>query len=280
VPRCARHAAFIPALLLLQGCGGYTPPVGSPASSQRAPGVAGDAPWTLVFADEFDTPGALDPARWDYEIGPIRNQELQYYTSRSENVRAEGGALVIEARREPYQGYGYTSASINTRRRFEFLYGRVEVRAKLPTGNGTWPAIWMLGVDIDRVGWPACGEIDIMENVGFEPLRIHGTVHTADYNHVAGTAKGASLEVSAPWQDFHVYAIEWHPDRIEFFVDAQRYFTFRNEGTGPGTWPFDQPHYLLINLAIGGSWGGQSGVDDARFPHRYLVDYVRIYRRG
>jgi len=233
-----------------------------------------------VFADEFDTPGALDPDKWDYEIGYVRNNELQYYTSRSENVRVEAGALVIEARREPYQGYGYTSASINTRQRFEFLYGRVEVRARLPTGNGTWPAIWMLGVDIDRVGWPACGEIDIMENVGFEPSRIYGTVHTAAYNHVAGASRGSSLDVSEPWREFHVYAVEWHADRIDFFVDEQRYFTFRNEGGGPPTWPFGRPFYLLINLAIGGSWGGQHGVDDTRFPHRYDVDYVRIYQQG
>jgi beta-glucanase (GH16 family) len=279
VSRSTRRAALIPLLLLLCGCGGQTPPVASPASSPPPSTAPGTGPWTLVFADEFDTPGALDPAKWGYEIGYIRNRELQYYTSRSENARAEAGALVIEARREPYQGYGYTSASINTRRRFEFLYGRVEVRAKLPTGNGTWPAIWMLGVDIDRVGWPACGEIDIMENVGFEPNRIYGTIHTADYNHVAGTSKGASLDVSAPWQEFHVYAIEWYTDRVEFFIDGQRYFTFRNEGTGSRTWPFDQPHYLLINLAIGGTWGGQKGVDDARFPHYYYVDYVRIYKQ-
>jgi beta-glucanase (GH16 family) len=198
-----------------------------PASS------APPAGWTLVFADEFETPGALDPAKWGYEIGYVRNDEKQYYTSRSENVRAENGTLVIEGRREAYQGYAYTSASVNTRRRFEFQYGRVEVRAKLPTGRGTWPAIWMLGTSIDQVGWPACGEIDVMENVGFEPAQIHGTIHTAAYN-----------------------------------VDGSKYFTFRNEGTGGRAWPFDRPMYLLVNLAIGGSWGGQKGVDDALFPHR------------
>ncbi len=123
------------------------------------------------------------------------------------------------------------------------------MRAKLPTGNGTWPAIWMLGTNIDQVGWPACGEIDIMENVGFEPRRIYGTIHTAAYSHVAGTARGSSVSVSNPWQDFHVYAMEWYPDRIDIFVDEQKYFTFRNEGSGSRAWPFDKPQYLLVNLA-------------------------------
>jgi beta-glucanase (GH16 family) len=274
-----RPRPWAPALLLLvstaTACGGE----GGAAGAGGAP-VPAPAGWTLVFSDEFDTPGALDPAKWGYEIGYVRNQEAQYYTSRSENVRAEGGSLVIEARKEPYQGHGYTSASVNTRGRFELQYGRVEVRAKLPTGNGTWPAIWMLGTSIGQVGWPACGEIDIMENVGFEPNRIHGTVHTAAYNHVQGTAKGASVTVASPWEDFHVYAVEWYADRIDVFVDGQKYFTFRNEGTGSAAWPFDKPQYLLINLAIGGSWGGQKGIDDSRFPHRYLVDYVRVYKQG
>jgi len=271
---CPGAASFLLLVSTATACGGAERPTAPGASPGPAP-----AGWTLVFSDEFDTPGALDPAKWGYEIGYVRNQEAQYYTSRSENVRAEGGNLVIEARKEPYQGHGYTSASINTLGRFEFRYGRVEVRAKLPTGNGTWPAIWMLGTSRKQVGWPACGEIDVMENVGFEPNRIHGTVHTAAYNHVQGTAKGASVTVASPWEDFHVYAMEWYADRIDVFVDGQKYFTFRNEGTGSAAWPFDKPQYLLINLAIGGSWGGQRGIDDTRFPHRYLVDYVRIYQQ-
>jgi beta-glucanase (GH16 family) len=270
-----------PFLLLLStavACGGAdsaaAPPTPSPTPT---PGPAG---WTLVFSDEFDTEGALDAAKWGYEIGYIANDEKQYYTSRSENVRAEGGNLVIEARKEAYQGYGYTSARINTRGRFEFQYGRVEVRAKIPTGNGTWPAIWMLGTSIDQVGWPTCGEIDIMENVGFDPLLVHASVHTAAYNHTIGTQKTASVTVANPWEDFHAYAMEWYADRIDVFVDGQKYFTFRNEGTGSRTWPFDKPQYLLLNLAIGGSWGGQKGIDDSRFPVRYLIDYVRIYKQG
>jgi len=259
-------------------CGGGGGSTAAPAtpSPTATPGPAG---WTLAFSDEFDAAGALDPAKWGYEIGYIRNDEKQSYTSRSENVRAEGGNLVIEARKEAHQGYGYTSASINTLGRFEFLYGRVEVRAKLPTGNGTWPAIWMLGTNRTQVGWPACGEIDIMENVGFDPLRIHGSVHTAAYNHTIDTQKSASVSIAGPWEDFHVYAMEWFADHIDVFVDGQKYFTFRNEGTGSRAWPFDKPQYLLINLAVGGAWGGQQGIDDALFPKRYLVDYVRVYRR-
>ena len=251
----------------------------TPAPPPAAPGQA-PAGWTLVFADEFDKAGAPDPAKWDYELGYIRNKEAQFYTSRPENVRVEGGHLVIEGRKESHEGFAYTSASVNTRGRFEFLYGRVEVRAKLPAGRGAWPAIWTLGTNRGQVRWPACGEIDIMENVGFEPLRIHASVHTAAYNHVAGTQKTAIVEIDDPSKDFHVYAMEWHADRIDVFVDGRKYFTFENEGTGNDAWPFDKPQYLLINLAIGGMWGGQKGIDDGSFPQRYLVDYVRIYRRS
>jgi len=262
-------------LLTVVACGGD--PAAAPSQTSTAPTPV-PAGWALVFADEFDATGALDPAKWGYELGYIRNNEKQYYTSRPENARIEGGNLVIEGRKEAYQGSGYTSASINTRGRFELLYGRVEVRARLPSGTGAWPAIWMLGTNISQAGWPACGEIDIMENVGFDPLRIHASVHTSAYNHTIGTQKSANVTIANPADDFHVYAMEWYADRIDVFVDGQKYFTFRNEGTGSRAWPFDKPQYLLINLAIGGGWGGQKGIDDGRFPHRYLVDYVRIYQ--
>jgi beta-glucanase (GH16 family) len=268
-----RGLVFAALILLLVACGG-----GNSSASSQAPSPAPGA-WTLVFSDEFDAAGAPDPTKWGYELGYIRNDEKQDYTSRSENVRVEGGNLVIEGRKEAYQGFGYTSASINTLGRFQFQYGKVEVRAKLPSGVGMWPAIWMLGVNIRTVGWPACGEIDIMENVGFEPVRIHGSVHTTAYNHTKGTQKTATIDIAGPADDFHVYAMEWYRDRIDIFVDGQKYFTFRNEGTGTPVWPFDAPQYVLINLAIGGSWGGQKGIDDLKFPARYLVDYVRIYQQ-
>jgi beta-glucanase (GH16 family) len=233
-----------------------------------------------VWADEFDTPGSPDPSRWTYDLGYIANQEAQHYTSRTENVRVEEGVLVIEARKEPWAGYDYTSGRIKTQGLQEFLYGRVEVRAKLPTGRGTWPAIWMLGANIAQAGWPRCGEIDIMENVGFDPLKIHGAVHTEAYNHTRGNHRNGTIEASPPpWEDFHVYSMEWSPDRIEVSLDGERYFTFENEGTGTEAWPFDQPHFIILNLAIGGSWGGQQGIDDSLFPHSLYVDHVRVYQR-
>jgi beta-glucanase (GH16 family) len=234
--------------------------------------------WTLIWADEFDRDGLPHRGRWDYETGYVRNDELQYYTfSRHKNARVEDGMLVVEAHKEPYRDYDYTSASLITYGQASWRYGRVEVRAKLPAGVGTWPAIWLLGVNIFQVGWPDCGEIDIMENVGFDPESIHAHVHTKAYNHVKGTEKGTSITVAAPYEVFHVYAIEWFEDRIDFFVDETKYFAFQNEGTGWETWPYDQEFYLIINLAIGGSWGGMGGVDDEIFPQRFYIDYVRVY---
>ena len=234
-----------------------------------------DPQWQLVWSDEFDDQGKPDPARWGYQLGDLhKNNELQYY--RRENAWVEDGQLVIESRKESFEGMNYTSASLQTRQTANWLYGKVEVRAKLPTGRGMWPAIWMLGTNISEVGWPGCGEIDIMENVGFDADRIHANIHTAAYNHVAKTGKGNSILVDAPFQQFHVYSVEWFPDRIDFFVDQRHYFTFRNEGTGFATWPFDKPQFLIINAAVGG-WGAQEGMDDSIFPQRFFIDYVRVY---
>lgn len=232
---------------------------------------------TLVWSDEFDRDGLPDPAKWGYEVGMIRNNELQFYTkARAENARVEGGNLVITARKEDFKGATSTSASLNTRATFPFTYGRVEVRAKLPTGRGTWPAIWTLGVDHET--WPACGEIDIMEFVGFDPGVIHANIHTKAYNHVQKTGKGSSTRIPDASETFHVYAIEWSPTHLHFYVDDIRYFTYANDSTGPAAWPFDRDHYLILNLAIGGAWGGQKGVDADAFPQRLEVDYVRVYQ--
>jgi beta-glucanase (GH16 family) len=244
--------------------------------------------WTLVWSDEFDVDGRPDPAKWGYEEGFIRNHEAQFYTPK--NARVERGVLVIEARKERLtatkKGGGrgrtfaeYTSASLTTRGKAAWTYGKIEVRAKLPTGRGTWPAIWLLGRDIDKVGWPKCGEIDVMENVGFDPDTIHVNVHTERFNHVRKTNKGSQLKLEKPYAGFHVYAAEWTPKAIDFFVDSKKVFTFENDGTGPASWPYDRPHFLILNLAIGGDWGGQKGIDDAIFPQRMEVDYLRVYQK-
>jgi len=254
--------------------------------------------WQLVWSDEFDADGPPDSSKWDYEEGFVRNRELQYYTrARKENARVENGMLVIETHRErlknprfdPNARQGnwkasrefaeYTSASLITKGKASWTYGRFELRAKLPTGRGTWPALWTLGTNFDKVSWPACGEIDIMENVGFDPDVIHANVHTTKYNHSINTHKGSKITIAKPYAEFHVYAMEWHRDRLDFFVDDRKYFTFQKENDGNDVWPFDEPQYLLMNIAIGGDWGGQRGIDDAIFPQKLMVDYVRIFQR-
>jgi beta-glucanase (GH16 family) len=243
------------------------------------PAESFDDKWELVWADEFNYSGLADDSKWSYETGFIRNNEKQYYTkARTENARVGDGVLTIEARKEQYDKAEYTSASLHTRRKAEWVYGRIEVRAKIPTGKGMWPAIWMLGTNISQVGWPTCGEIDIMENVGYDPETICANVHTKSYNHVKGTGKGSKIKADAPWDGYHIYAVEWYADRMDFFFDDQKYFTFNNEGTGNDVWPYDKPHYLILNAAIGGSWGGQKGIDDSIFPQKYCIDYVRVFK--
>jgi beta-glucanase (GH16 family) len=250
--------------------------------------------WKLAWSDEFDYTGLPDAKRWTFETGFIRNNEAQYYTAgRKENARVEGGHLIIEARRESFHNAGfhpgakgqrgrqqadYTSASLTTEHRFAWKYGRIEVRARLPRGRGAWPAIWMLGTNQASAGWPNCGEIDIMEYVGFEPDVIHANIHAGKYNHARGTGKGSSIRIEKPFDAFHLYAMEWRPDRLDFFVDGRIYFTYKKEPeAGNDAWPFDKPFYLILNLAIGGTWGAQKGIDEAIFPQRYEVDYVRVY---
>jgi beta-glucanase (GH16 family) len=256
------------------------------ASAAAAPGDE----WKIVFADDFDKPGPPDPDKWVYEVGYLRNHEAQYYTrARKENARVEDGRLILEARREAYPIAAaprnrnravaeYTSASLTSKQ--TWTYGRIEVKAKLPTGRGTWPAIWMLGASFGAAGWPACGEIDIMENVGFDPDTIHANIHVQKYNHVKGTGKGSKITIPRPYEDYHVYSADWYPDRIDFRVDGRKYFTFENEKTGNDAWPFDKPQRLKLNLAIGGDWGGQKGIDTAIFPQRMEIRSVRVYQRS
>lgn len=232
----------------------------------------------LLWSDEFNYSGLPDSTKWQYEEGFIRNQEAQYYTKeRLKNTQVKDGVLTITAHKEDFKGARYTSASINTKGRYEFTYGRIEVRAKIPEGRGTWPAIWTLGTNISEAGWPVCGEIDIMEFVGYEPDKIYANVHTGDYNHSKGTGRGANITVEKPFADFHVYAVEWYADHMDFYFDDQKYFSCPKKNEGIGEWPFFEPQYLLINLAIGGAWGGRMGIDDEIFPVSYQIDYVRIY---
>lgn len=235
--------------------------------------------WTLVWSDEFDRPGTPDKSVWVPEEGYLRNGEKQYYTrGRPENARVENGVLVIEARKDGWEGKPITSASLTTKGTRPLLYGRIAVRAKIPAGRGTWPAIWTLGENVPSAGWPACGEIDIMENVGFDPKKIHANIHCTAYNHMRQTGKGNKISSESPWAEFHEYAVEWHEDRLEFFFDDTRYFVFRKESDDVAVWPFAKPHFLILNLAIGGGWGGQKGVDESLFPHRFEIDYVRCYK--
>lgn len=241
------------------------------------------ADWKLVWSDEFDKPGAPDPTKWSYEVGLIRNHESQYYTKeRHENARVEDGMLVIEGRKEPFSDpdgrhhANYTSASLTTEGKASWTYGRIEVRAKLPEGKGMWPAIWTLGDDIHAVGWPRCGEIDIMEFVGKEPDAIHGTAHySKDGKHASSGNKTA---IADPATGFHVYAVEWWPDRIDFFFDDRKYHSVPLDDAGPGEAnPFRKPHYLILNLALGGDWGGP--INDSKLPQKFVIDYVRVYQQ-
>ncbi|MEL6140816.1 MAG: glycoside hydrolase family 16 protein [Bacteroidota bacterium] len=234
----------------------------------------------LVWWDEFDDFGPLDSTKWNYDIGGHGwgNNELQFYTDRLENARREDGYLIIEARREDYADRGYTSARLITRERATWRRGRVAVRAKLPSGVGTWPAIWMLGQNIVEIGWPDCGEIDIMEHVGFAPDSIFGTVHTDAFNHVEGTDIGGHITAPDLETAFHTYHIDWHDDRIDFGMDSTLYFTFEKPtNASVAEWPFDEPHYLLLNIAVGGNWGGRNGVDTSIWPQQMVVDWVRVY---
>lgn len=255
-----------------------------PADTSKPHTVSYDTskPYQLVWDQEFDTGSMLDTSQWTYEVGNNNgwgNQEKEYYTdARPENARIENGHLVIEARKESYQGFSYTSARIITRGKEEWQYGKIEVRARLPKGRGTWPAIWMLGSEMP-LQWPLDGEIDIMEEVGFDPDLIHGSAHTATYNWVKGTQITDTLRVPTAQDSFHVYTLEWTPDYLDYYVDSTRYLRFTNPHQTFNEWPFDHSCYLILNLAIGGGWGGQQGIDDSIFPQQMQVDYVRVYQR-
>jgi len=239
----------------------------------------------LVWEDNFDYTGLPDSSKWSYDVGGHGwgNNELQYYTeNREENARVKDGKLIIESRKEAYSGNGYTSARLVSRDKGDWTYGRIEARAILPKGTGTWPAIWMLPTEwkYGDGGWPDVGEIDIMEHVGYEEGIIHGTIHTHDFNHMNGTDKGGQITIPDAVDAFHVYAIEWTEDKIEWYVDDEKYFTYENNGDGWSAWPFDHPFHLILNIAVGGDWGGAEGVDETIFPQKMEIDYVRVYKKS
>jgi beta-glucanase (GH16 family) len=276
---------------IASGCGGgssnavLTP---SPPPVYAGPGTAaisdaGGLPsgYSLVWADEFDVDGLPDGGKWTYDLplAGASNHELQYYTdSRPENSRVENGNLVIEARHEDMGDQHYTSARLVTRGKASWTHAFVEVRARLPCGIGTWPAIWMLAAT-PVLHWPADGEIDIMEHVGFEQGVIHGTVHTTDFNSRLHNERTATTPMADVCTAFHRYQLTWTPTRILIGMDDHNYFQYSNDGSGKAEWPFDGPQYMVLNIAIGGDWGGQHGVDDTIFPVRMEIDYVRIYQQ-
>jgi beta-glucanase (GH16 family) len=247
---------------------------------------------TLVMSEEFDVAGVPNPDLWSYDIGlgpnpsnPWGNFELQYYTDRTQNIIVENGNLKITARREQYMGSSYTSARIISKGKYEKKYGRIEARIKLPRGKGLWPAFWMLGSNIQTgvenpdnsstLAWPACGEIDIMEYLGNSPTKIFGTVHGPGYSGGESISKNFFLSNSRFDTDFHVFGIEWDENKINFYVDDFLYHSVTPSDV-PGDWVFNQPFYLILNIAVGGNLPGSPNAETP-FPQSMLVDYIRIY---
>lgn len=260
---------FAWAALVLAGCGADTPsgPEG------------GD--WRLVWQDEFEGPaGQLpDAAKWQFDIGTDwGNAQLEYDTDRPENVSLDGaGHLAITARQEPYLGQDYTSGRIKTKDLFERTGGRFEARIRLPRGQGIWPAFWLLGADFDEVGWPTCGEIDVMEYKGQEPSVVHGSLHGPGYSAGGAITRRFYLADSTFDADFHVFTVEWRADSIDWYVDGEHFQTV-TPGDVPGDWAFDHPFFILLNVAVGGGFVGPPDASTT-FPQTMFVDWVRVYEQ-
>jgi beta-glucanase (GH16 family) len=270
---------FLIAAVFAAGCGG--PSVSAAATPE--------ATWRLVWADEFEAAAGtgIDPTRWKHDVGGggWGNNELETYTTGPANAAHDGSALVITARRETVAGTDgiardYTSARILTAGRFTITYGRIEARLKLPIGKGIWPAFWMLGNDIGSVGWPNCGEIDIMENVGHEPGKTHGSLHGPGYSGATPLTGTYTLASGARFtDDFHVFAVEWEPTAIRWYVDGALFQTRTASSLPAGTkWVFDHPFFIILNVAVGGNWPGAPDATTV-FPQTMKVDYVRVYQR-
>ena len=284
--RLARSAMFITtfAALLLANFGTRK------ATANDALSQGAESGWTLVWSDEFNGPDGSrpDPAKWKFDVGGSGwgNEELEYYTDRPENSFIRGGNLVIQAQKETFTGSDqvtrdYTSARMTTQGLFAQTYGRFEARIKIPRGQGLWPAFWLLGNNFGKAGWPDCGEIDIMENIGREPFSIHGSMHGPGYSGDLGLTSEYKLPGGGQFfDDFHVFAIEWGPKVVHFFVDQELYATFTPSRLPPGMhWVFDHPFFIILNVAVGGDWPGPPDSTTV-FPQVMLVDYVRVYKRS
>jgi beta-glucanase (GH16 family) len=236
--------------------------------------------WNMVWKDEFNYTGLPDSNKWNYDVGGNGwgNNELQYYTySDTANAKVKNGILVITALKQKKENNNYTSARLITKYKGDWQYGRIEVKAKLPAGRGMWPAIWMLPTHWEYGGWPASGEIDIMENVGYMPDSVFSSVHTKSFNHIMHTQTTKGFYLNDLSVRFHVYAAEWYKDHIDFFVDKTKFLTFTNTGKGFAEWPFDKQFHLLLNVAVGGNWGAVKGVDETIMSSSMEVDYVRVF---
>jgi len=238
--------------------------------------------WRLIWSDEFNGPAnsALDAAKWTFDLGGggWGNRELEVYTNSPANVFLDGaGHLTIRAIRG--DNGEYTSARLKTSGLFEVQYGKIEARIKIPSGQGIWPAFWMLGGDIGRLSWPSCGEVDVLENIGKEPSLVHGTVHGPGYSGGQGITAQTGLPASAPFSDdFHVFGVEWSADTIEFFLDGKSYSKVVPASLPAGAqWVFDHPFFLLLNVAVGGQWPGYPD-QTSQFPQSMLVDWVRVWK--
>jgi licheninase len=236
--------------------------------------------WKLVWSDDFNGSGQPDPTKWTVEVDGSGggNHEAQYYTDRLDNAFVKDGHLVIEAKKEDYQNKSYTSAILDSKQ--SWTYGRFEIRAKLPTGRGTWPAAWLLA-DKQVYGsqfWPDNGEVDMLEAVGYDQNVIHFTLHDKFFNYMHNNNPMTWMRVADADQQFHTYTFDWYPDHMDFWLDHVKYMTFEKQGDWQ-KWPFDQNMHLILNLAVGGDWGGLKGIDDSIFPARFEFDSVKVYQQ-
>jgi beta-glucanase (GH16 family) len=237
---------------------------------------------TPAWSDEFDVNGLPNNQIWGYDVGGggWGNNELQNYTANdADNARVENGKLIVTAIKEVSGTRQYSSARLVTKGKKDMKFGRLEIKAKIPAGLGSWPALWMLAsqTTYGSTFWPDQGEIDIMEHVGYDPAVVHASVHTNIFNHVLGTQKTAKTTVPTFNSEFHVYRMDWTPDEIKAFIDDKEFFAFKRQGVLWQEWPFNQPQHLLVNIAVGGNWGGVKGIDDKIFPISMELDYVRYY---